>query len=99
MDGDGDVREAYGGFDEVPEINRVGAMARSAGDLQHQRGLLLLAGLDDGLDEFHVVDVESAQRVFTLERLGEQIASVCEWHGSKNFPLLSGPSIPRRGKE
>ena len=55
-------------------------MARTLGNLEHQRGFFLFAGLDDGLDEFHVVDVESAEGVFAFERLGEQVFGMCQWH-------------------
>lgn len=91
MDGDGDVREADGGLDELFQIDRVGIFAGAAGDLQHDRGFFLLAGLDDGLDEFHVVDVESAEGVFAFEGLGEQIFGVCQRHNLLVFARM----IPR----
>ena len=82
VDRDGDVGEADGGLDELLEINRVGVLARALGNLEHDWRLLLFAGLDDGLEELHVVDVKSAQRVFALQRLGEQVFSMCQWHKS-----------------
>ena len=80
MDGDGDVGQADGGLDELLEINRVGVLARALGNLEDERGFFLFAGLDDGLDEFHVVDVERAEGVFAFERLGEQVFGMCQWH-------------------
>ena len=80
VDGDGDVGQADGGLDEFLEIDRVGVAAGAFGDLEHDRRLFLFAGLDDGLEQLHVVDVESAQRVFALEGLGEQVFGMCQWH-------------------
>jgi len=48
--------------------------------LKDQRRFLLFAGLNDGLDQFHVVYVERAKGVFAFERFGEQIACMCQWH-------------------
>ena len=80
VDGDGDVGQADRRLDEFFEINRIRVLARALGNLEHQRRFFLLARLDDGLDEFHVVHVERAQRVFALQRLRKQIPSVCQWH-------------------
>ena len=80
VDGDGDVGEADGGFDELLEVNRVGVLAGALGDLEHHGRLFLFAGFDDGLEQFHVVDVESAEGVFALERFGEQVFGMCQWH-------------------
>ena len=88
MDGDRDVGQADGGLDELLEINRVGVGARTFGNLEDQRGFFLFTGLDDGLDEFHVVDVESAEGIFAFERLGEQVFGMCQWH--KFLFLVSG---------
>ena len=55
---------------------------RTIADLKDQRGLLLFAGLNDGLDELHVIDVESTEGVFAFQSLGEQVASMCQWHSS-----------------
>ncbi len=74
VDGDGDVGQADRRLDELLEINRVGVLARALGNLEHQRRLFLLARLDDGLNEFHVVHVERAERVFALQRLRKQVS-------------------------
>ena len=80
VDGDGDIGEADGGLDELLEINRVGVLARAFGNLEHDGRLFLFAGLNDGLEQFHVVDVKGPQRVFALQRLGEQFFGMCQWH-------------------
>jgi hypothetical protein len=76
VDGDGDVGKADGRLDEFLEVNGVGVLAGALGDLEHQGGFFLLAGFDDGLNELHVVDVESAEGVFALEGLGEEVFGV-----------------------
>ena len=80
VDGDGNVGEADGGFDEFLEIDRIGVLARALGDLEHQRRFFLLASLNDGLDQLHVVDVEGAEGVFAVQGFGEQVAGMCQWH-------------------
>ena len=77
MDSDGHVGQADGSLNELLEVNRVGVGARAFGNLKDERGFFLFAGLDDGLDEFHVVDVERAEGVFAFERLGEQVFGMC----------------------
>ena len=94
VDGDGDVGQADGRLDELLEINRVGVLARALGNLEHQRRFFLFAGLDDGLDEFHVVHVERAEGVFALQRLGEQVFGMCQWHRfSLLFPGMDFPDV------
>ena len=62
------------------KISRMGVLARALGNLKHQRRFFLLAGLNDCLDEFHVVDVKRAKGVFALQRFREQFPCVCQWH-------------------
>jgi hypothetical protein len=38
MNGDRDVAQADGGFDELLEVNRVGVLARTLGNLEDERG-------------------------------------------------------------
>jgi len=80
VDGDGDVGQADRRLDEFLEINGVGVLAGALGNLENQRRLFLFAGFYDGLDELHVVDVECAQGVFTLQRLRKQFFCMCQWH-------------------
>lgn len=77
---DRDGAQADRRLDELLEINRMGIVPRPLGDLEHHGRLLLLAGLDDGLQQFHVVHVERAQRVLALQRLGKKVFRMGEWH-------------------
>jgi hypothetical protein len=85
VDGDRDGGEADGRFDELLEVDRVGVGTRALGDLEDDRGLFLFAGLDDGLDEFHVVDVESTEGVFALERLCANRSLVAAKSGARTL--------------
>jgi len=71
VDGDGDVGQADRRLDEFLEIDGVGVLAGALGNLENQRRLFLFAGLHDGLDELHVVYVECAEGVFTLQRASQ----------------------------
>ena len=96
VDGDGDVGQADRRLDEFLEIDRVGVLAGAFGNLEHQRRLFLFAGLDDGLDEFHVVDVERAERVFAFQRLCKQLFGMCQWHRFSNLiVVINQPGFPR----
>jgi hypothetical protein len=77
VDGDGDIGGADGRFDEFLEINGAGILAGALGDLEHDRRFFLLAGLDDGLEQLHVIDVEGAEGVFAFEGFGEQVCCMC----------------------
>ncbi len=68
---DGDGREADRRLDELLEVDRMRVLAGALGNLKHHGSLLLFAGLDDGLEQLHVVHVEGAEGVFALEGLGE----------------------------
>ena len=61
---------------EVAEQGLVGVVARALGDLQNHRGLLLGAGLDDGLKLLHVVEIERRDRIASLHRLGKHLSGV-----------------------
>ncbi len=52
------------------------ASFRPLRNLEHHGRLFLLASLDDGLKQFHVVNVESAQGVFAFEGFTEQFFSM-----------------------
>jgi len=77
-----DGGQADSRLDEFLKINRIGVLARALGNLEDQRRLFLLARLDDGLNELHVVDVERAESVFALQRLRKKFSGVCQWHNS-----------------
>ena len=63
----------------------MGVVAGSFGDLEHHGRLLLLAGLDDGLEQLHIVHVERAKGVLAFERFREQIVGVGQWHSVFRF--------------
>src|SRR5437667_4850884 len=50
----------HGGVDDGLEIADVGVFAGTLADLKDQRAFLLGAGIDDGLAQLHVVDIERA---------------------------------------
>ena len=60
----------------VLEEGLVGVVARALGDLQDHRGFLLGAGLDDGLELLHVVEIERRDRIASLHRLGKHLSGV-----------------------
>src|SRR5881394_262317 len=80
MDGDGDVGQAHGGFDQLLQVNRVGVLAGAFGDLQHHLSFFLFAGFHDGLEQLHVVYVESPEGVLPLQGFGKQVSGMCQWH-------------------
>ena len=80
MHRDRDVGEADSRFDELLKIDGVGVLSRTLGNLEHDRGFFLLACLDYGLEQLHVVHVEGADSVFALECFGEEFPGVCQWH-------------------
>ena len=77
VDRDGNGGEADGGLNEFLEIDRVGVSPCALGNLENQRGFLLFAGFDDGLDEFHVVYVEGPDRIFSSQGFGKQLLGMC----------------------
>ena len=83
VDRDGDGGQLDRRVDQALEVHRMRVIAGALGDLQHHRSLLFFAGLDDGLEQLHVVHVEGAEGVFALQGLREQVARVGQWHKSK----------------
>ena len=77
---DGNVAQTQGCFDEFFQVNRMCILPRTFGDLEHDRRLFLFAGLHDGLEQLHIVDVERADGVFAPERLGKEFSGVGQWH-------------------
>jgi hypothetical protein len=63
--------EADGGFDQLLQVDGIGILACAFGDLQHDGRFFLFASLDDGLQKFHVVDVEGAEGVLAFQGFGE----------------------------
>jgi len=63
---------------EVAQQRLVRVFAGALGNLKNHRGLGLDAGLNDGLELFHIVEVVRRDRVFALHRLGEHLFGVHE---------------------
>jgi hypothetical protein len=76
MHGDGDVRKADGRVDKFLEVDGIRILPGALGDLEHDRGLFLLAGFNDGLEQLHVVHVECPQGILAFECSGKEIACV-----------------------
>ena len=67
VQGDRNVRALLDGcLNHLHQVGVVGISARALGNLQNNRSVLLLAGLGDTLNDFHVVDVESADSVAAI---------------------------------
>ena len=57
----------YSGFYQLLQVYRLCVFSRACGNLQNQRGLFYLSGLDDALDDFHVVDIKCTDCVITVD--------------------------------
>ena len=68
------------GLNQLHQVGVVGIRAGALGNLQDDRGLLLAAGLGDGLDDLHVVHVESADSVAAVVSLLEHFGSSNKSH-------------------
>ena len=72
--GDWDVGIEFAGCqDEVKEVTVLRKLAGAAAGLDDDRRLSFLRGLHDGLNLFHIVDVESADAVTALGGLVEEL--------------------------
>ena len=86
MQGDGQTAGFNSRLDQLDQVGMVGVSARALADLQDQRRVLGLSALHDALDNFHVVDVESADGVTALIGFFEHISGVDKRH--RNLPPL-----------
>ncbi len=81
MQRDRDLRALDGsGLNQLHQVGVVGIGARALGHLQDNRSLLLAAGFGDGLNDFHVVHVESADSVAAVISLLEHFGSSNKSH-------------------
>ena len=80
MQGDGQTGLLSGGLDHAVQIGVTGILTGRAGNLQDNGAVQLLAGVNDTLDDLHVVDVESADGVAALVGLLEHFFGVYECH-------------------
>ena len=91
MQSDGDL----GALDDsslhqLYQVGVVGIGAGALGDLQDNGSLLLAAGLGDALNDFHVVDVESADGVAAVVSLLEHLSCGYKSHLESSFLKLRG---------
>src|SRR3954463_16014896 len=96
MDGDGDIRETHRSFNELFQINGIGVLAGPFGDLEDDRGFFFFTSLDDGLKQIHIVNIESAEGIFSLQGLGKKIPRMCQWHSSYRYQLKT-TTVKERG--
>ena len=81
MQNDGDLGALNDSrLDELDEVGVVCIGARALGNLQNHRRMLFLARLGDALDNFHVVDVESADGVAAVVCLLEHFGRSYQCH-------------------
>jgi hypothetical protein len=72
--GDGNVGVEFGGgLDELEEVEILGKLARAAAGLDDDGRLGFLGRSHDGLNLFHIVDVECADAVTALGGLVEEL--------------------------
>ena len=80
MEGDGQPRVLHGSLDELRQVDMLGVFTGPGGNLQDQRRLFLDGGLDDTLDDFHVVDVERTDGIMALIGLAEHLFRIDKRH-------------------
>ena len=72
---EGNIRRFHRGLNEMSEIYGVGVFSGACGNLQDNGRLAFVRRFDDGLDHFHVVDVESADGITAGIRLFEHFGT------------------------
>ena len=72
-------------LNQLHQVGVVGVSAGTLGNLQDDRSLLFLASLGDGLNDFHVVDVESADSVAAVVSLLKHLGSSYKSHWNQSF--------------
>ena len=82
-----------GGFHQFHDVHLTGILAGAGGNLKDQRRALFRAGLHDALNDFHVVDVESADGIPFLVGAGKHLFGSGDRHG---FPPGSVSILERR---
>ena len=87
MQRDGQAGFDNGSLNELSQVGVVGIGAGTLGNLQDQGSLDFQGGLGDALNNFHVVDVESADGVAALISLLKHLSSVDQWHSRHSFKI------------
>ena len=98
VQGDGDFGALDdSGLDQLHQVGVVGVGAGTLGNLQDNRSLLLLAGLSDGLNDLHVVDVESTDGVAAVVSLLKHLSSINQRHRYHPFLITAEQAPPDFG--
>ena len=92
VDHDGQIRIQDGGLDHFHQIDVLGIFACACGNLQDQRRVFQFAAFSDPLDDFHIIDVKSANGITAFVCLAKQFPCIDKWHVKKpslrRFSLL-----------
>ena len=89
MQNDGDLGALDdSGLNQLHQVGVVGVGAGALGHLQNHGSLLLAAGLGDALNDFHVVDIESADGVTAVVGLLEHFGRSYKSHWNQSFLKL-----------
>ena len=70
----------HSSLNQLDQVGVVGIGAGALGNLQDDGSLQLAGGFGDALDDFHVVDVESADSIAAVIGLLKHFCSGYEWH-------------------
>ena len=100
MQGNGDVGILDdSGLDQLHQVSMVRVSARALGDLQNDRRMRLGAGFGDALNDFHVVDVESADSIAAGIGFFKHFGCCNKWHKKNLLCQDMGIIAYRRTKE
>ena len=82
MEADGQASLNDGGLHQLDQIGVVGIGTGALGHLEDQRGVDLLGGFGDALDDLHVIDIEGADGITAVISLLEHFLGSNERHSS-----------------
>ena len=85
MEGNGQIRIFKGRLDEVKQISVLGIFTGTSGNLKNQRGFFFFGGIDNPLDNFHIIDVESPNRIVTFISFLEHVFRSYKWHNTSSY--------------
>ena len=85
---DGETAGLDGRFDHFLEINGVGVLSGTRGNLQDKGGVFDGGRFDDTLNEFHIVDVESADCVAAVVCFLEHFGGCDQRHNKSSDVIL-----------
>ena len=86
VQGDGNVGALdNGSLHHLHQVGGVGVLTGTLGNLQDNGSVLLAAGLGDGLNDLHVVDVESTHSIAAVVSLLKHLLSSNKSHWNQSF--------------